>query len=122
MDIEKRIKADRRVFPHLILGLATGIIKLCAEHNITHWVSSMHPATNRLLGFYGLQLEAIGPSSEYHGLRKPYYANLSDVLSRMYLNHRQIWELVTDDGKFWPKSLERRRKSRIPMHGISASY
>ncbi len=122
VNTEKRIKEDRRIFPHLILGLATGIIKLCAEHNIIHWLSSMNPATNRLLGFYGLQLDAIGPPAEFHGIRKPYYANLSDVMSRMYLNHREIWELVTNDGRFWPKALERRQISRIPMQEITANY
>lgn len=96
---------ERRRFPHPMLALVIGIIQLCARHNIYHLISSMEPALNRLLGFYGLQMNPIGPSTNYYGLRAPYYIYLLDVLDRMYRDHRLIWELVTDHGKIWPVSL-----------------
>jgi N-acyl amino acid synthase of PEP-CTERM/exosortase system len=66
----------------------------------------MDPALNRLLGLYGLQHDPAGPITEYYGQRRPYYANLHRMLDRMYKNHRQIWELVTDYGRVIPRRSE----------------
>lgn len=65
----------------------------------------MDPALNRLLAFYSMQLNPIGPSVNYHGIRTPYHVCLFDVLDRIHQNHREIWELVTSHGKFWPADL-----------------
>ncbi|SFI96833.1 PEP-CTERM/exosortase system-associated acyltransferase [Nitrosomonas sp. Nm34] len=96
----------RRRFPHPMLALAVGVIQLCAKNDIYYWLSSMNPALNRLLNFYGMQFDPIGPLVNHHGLRRPYYVCLLDVLERMYTNHREIWELVTDNGRIWPAKLE----------------
>lgn len=98
-------KHDRRRFPHPMLALVVGIIRLCAKHKIYYLLSSMDPALNKLLGFYGLQLNPIGPTVDYHGIRCPYHVSIFDMLDRMYRCHRNIWELVTDHGKFWPADL-----------------
>lgn len=96
----------RRRFPHPMLGLAVGIIQMCAKYGIYYWFSAMEPALNRLLGFYGLQLHPIGPLTEYNGLRRPYYICLLDVLERLHANHHDIWELATDNGRVWPANLD----------------
>ncbi len=62
----------------------------------------MEPALNRLLGIYGLQLDPVGPVTDHHGPRRPYYVDLIKMLDRMHLNHNQFWELVTDFGKVTP--------------------
>lgn len=98
-------KHNRRRFPHPMLALVVGIIRLCAKHKIYYLLSSMDPALNKLLGFYGLQLNPIGPTVDYHGIRCPYHVSVLDMLERMYRYHRNIWELVTDHGKFWPADL-----------------
>jgi N-acyl amino acid synthase of PEP-CTERM/exosortase system len=95
---ESRIKKPRR-FPHPILALVAGLISMAAEHGITHWISMMDPALNRLLGHYGGQHDPIGPITEYHGQRRPYYLNLPCTLACMSETHKQIWELLTDYGK-----------------------
>lgn len=97
---------ERRRFPHPMLGLAIGIIQICAKHNIYHLYSAMAPALNRLFGFYGMQFDPIGPLVDYYGLRRPYYVCLLDVLERMYINHYDIWGLATDNGRIWPVNLE----------------
>ncbi|MXS80562.1 PEP-CTERM/exosortase system-associated acyltransferase [Nitrosomonas sp. GH22] len=96
---------ERRRFPHPMLGLVVGIIQTCAQYEIYYLLSSMEPALNKLLGFYGLQLNSIGPSTDYHGLRSPYHVCLLDVLDRIYRDQRTIWELVTDHGNIWPADL-----------------
>nr|WP_281720629.1 PEP-CTERM/exosortase system-associated acyltransferase [Nitrosomonas nitrosa] len=100
-----RDTSGRRRFPHPMLGLAVGIIQMCAKRNIYYWFSAMDPVLNRLLGFYGMQLNPIGPLVNYYGKRRPYYVCILDVLERMYQNHRDIWELVTNSGQIWPADL-----------------
>lgn len=99
-------ESGRRRFPHPMLGLAIGIIQICAKYDMYYLFSAMDPALNRLFGFYGMQFEPIGPLVNYHGLRRPYYACLINALERMYKNYPDIWELVTDNGRVWPANLE----------------
>ncbi len=102
-DIRERRSADRRdrrLAPSLALLLAAGTVRLSAEQRINIWLSVMDPALNRLLGYYGLELDPIGPLIEYHGQRRPYFAKIGDVLNRMYKEHRDAWEVVTDYGKY----------------------
>jgi N-acyl amino acid synthase of PEP-CTERM/exosortase system len=79
----------------------------------------MAPALNRLLGLYGLNLDPIGPFADYHGARRPYYAEISKVLDRMHTNNRLIWELVTDQGKIQPLSTG--HMERTPDQVLNAS-
>lgn len=93
-------RRDRRLAPPLALLLAAGIVRLSAEQKINNWLSVMDPALNRLLGYYGLELNPIGPLVEYHGQRRSYFAKIGNVLSRMYKEHHDAWEVVTDCGKY----------------------
>ncbi|MBA4143160.1 MAG: PEP-CTERM/exosortase system-associated acyltransferase [Nitrosospira sp.] len=103
---EAGVKKLRR-FPHPILALVVGLVRMSVERDITHWISIMDPALNRLLGLYGLQHDPVGPIIEHHGQRRPYHANLTITLDRMYKNHNQIWELLTDFGRIQPIPTER---------------
>lgn len=105
-NIEKWSPINKRRFPHPLLALAVGIIRMSAEHNVTHWLSVMEPSLNRLLSLYGLQLDPVGPIIEHHGQRGPYYVDLIKMLDRMYKDHNQFWELVTDYGRVRPISGE----------------
>lgn len=113
---------QRRRFPHPMLGLAVGIIQTCAKYEIYYWFSAMDPALNRLLGFYGMQLNPIGPLVDFHGVRRPYHVCVLDVLDRMYANHRDIWELVTDNGKIWPADVASLRCLQLdPTYAATSS-
>lgn len=102
-DLKNPFMRYKRRFPHPVLALAVGIIRMSVKHNVDHWLSVMEPALNRLLGLYGLQLDPVGPLTEHHGKRRPYYINLTSMLDRMYKDHNQIWELVTDYGRVRPE-------------------
>ncbi len=103
---EQRNSKHQRRFPHPLLALGVGVIAMCRKHSISHWLSVMDPALNRLLNLYSLHFEPIGPLVNYHGLRLPYYVNLTRMLDRAYAQHREVWELLTDYGKVWPAPLE----------------
>jgi len=111
LHVEKWTPTIQRRFPHPMLALAVGIIRMSVEHNVTHWFSVMEPPLNRLLGLYGLHLDPIGPLIDHHGLRRPYYVDLVRMLDRMHRNHKQFWELVTDHGKIRPAALEPSREA-----------
>jgi hypothetical protein len=58
----------------------------------------MDPSLNRLLAPYGLQFDAIGPLTDYHGPRRPYLIDLLRMLETTYVNNSEIWELITNYG------------------------
>lgn len=60
----------------------------------------MDPALNRLLNYYSLGLDPIGPEIQHYGLRRPYYGKLTKIFDRMKLVNRNAWEVVTEYGKY----------------------
>jgi len=91
---------DRRSTPHLALVLMAGVLRMSANHDVRNWVSVMDPVLNRLLSYFGLGFSLIGPMMDYHGLRRPYFMKVADVLAEMEKNHHDAWEVVTENGKY----------------------
>src|SRR5579884_1312339 len=71
---------QRRVLPHITLGLMRAILVYGAEHKIRVLCATMAPALLRLLAGFGLYFEPIGPLVAFHGLRQPCYAYYSDLV------------------------------------------
>lgn len=92
----------RRHFPHPLLGLMVCAMRMSVEHGITHWLAGMEPRLNRMLDRFGLQLTAIGPEIEYHGIRRPYLGRVYDVMENAYLTNRAVWDLLSDRGRLYP--------------------
>jgi len=92
---------DRRVIPHLTLGLMKAIVQMSWDHGITHWSAVMEPALLRLIGRLGLHFNPLGPLVDYHGTRQPCYGKASDILARMKNQQRDAWDLITDNGLYW---------------------
>jgi len=99
---KKNTVTERRCFPNLGLSLVAGIVRISAQHDIKNWVSVMDPALNRLLGHFGANLNPVGPLTDYHGLRRPYFKRIIDVLGKMHDKYRDAWEVVTDYGEYYP--------------------
>ncbi len=106
IEADNNTQSDRRSFPSLGLALVSGIVRMCKENNIKNWLSVMDPALNRLLSYFGSDLNPIGPIIDYHGLRRPYFIELADVLAKMYQKNPQIWEVVTERGKYFYSSIQ----------------
>lgn len=99
-NVRERRSTERRCAPHLSLLLAASVVRMSIKNNIRHWLSAMDPSLNRLLGHYGLNLNPVGPPVNYHGIRRPYYVKVEDVLNRMYKEHHDAWEIVTECGEY----------------------
>lgn len=97
-------RLERRVLPHITLGLMKSVLRMCIEHEITHVCAVMEPALIRLLNRFGLHFEPIGPVVDYHGRRQPCYASLETLLRTSREASREFWEVGTDDGQLLPRN------------------
>jgi len=95
--------SDKRLAPHITLGLIGTLVKMSADHGVTHWCSVMERALLRLLARIGIHFVNIGPEVEYHGRRQPCYADLDELLARVRRERPDVWEVITDKGRFWPQ-------------------
>ncbi len=102
LNVKDKSVLDRRRFPNVFLALAVGVFQMSAARDVEYWVSAMNPVLNRLLGYYGLGLHPVGPLVDYHGMRRPYYAKISNILHKLHHDRHDVWELVTDCGKVFP--------------------
>jgi len=91
---------ERRILPHLTLGLLAGILRMTRANNISYWYAVMEPPLLRLLRLFGVRFETIGPDVNYHGLRRPCIAALDTVLPNIRRVNHEAWELITDCGKY----------------------
>lgn len=110
-DQAHRDAEERRILPHIVLGLFTGMVRMSAENGIEHWFCVMEPALVRLLTRYGLHFMPYGPIVEYHGQRQPCYARIDDFLKKAYEERPDVWRLITDDGRLWSSPSVRNREA-----------
>src|SRR5579863_2900281 len=96
------VEFDRRVMPHITLGLMKAITQMSWERGITHWTAVMEPALLRLIGRLGLEFTPLGPLVSYHGQRQPCYGDANAVLAGMRQRQWEAWALITDTGDFFP--------------------
>lgn len=93
---------DKRVIPHITLGLMQAIVQMSGDNNISHLCVVMEPALDRLTTRLGIQFTPIGPIIEYHGRRRAHYCD-NRVLAADIQNKRpDIWGVLTDGGRIWP--------------------
>jgi N-acyl amino acid synthase of PEP-CTERM/exosortase system len=92
---------ERRVLPHLSLGLIESLVRMSVDHGITHWCAVMEPTLLRLLTRLGIHFEPIGPLVEYHGRRQPCYIPLEVLLPRVQRERPDVWDVITRGGEHW---------------------
>ena len=95
---------DRRVIPHMALGLMKGAVQMSRQRGITHLFAIMEPALLRLLARLGIKFEPLGPPIEYHGLRQPCFGDIAIMEGVLRASSRDTWALITDHGQLIPKS------------------
>ncbi len=91
-----------RQLPHLILGLFAAIVKMSAQHNVTHWYAVMDVSLLRLLSRFGIRFLPMGEQVDYHGFRQPCFGSIDAVLAGIWEKRPDIWQLITADGSVWP--------------------
>lgn len=98
-DVEVYFEPDeRRVLPHLSLGLFAAVMRMVHGHGVRHCYAVMEPALRRLLGRFGVLFQQIGPETEYHGRRVPCLITADAGLAHIRRAARPVWDLITDRG------------------------
>ncbi len=92
---------DRRVIPHITLGLMKAVTQMSVEHGMTHLCAVMEPALLRLLARLGIHFTPIGPLVDHHGTRQPCYGELSAILAGIRDQRPEASEVITDRGRLW---------------------
>ena len=92
---------ERRVAPHMTLGLIESLVRMSVENDVSYWCAAMEPKLLRLLSRLGIYFDPIGPLVEFHGLRQPCFIKLDTFLNRVKAERPDVWEVITDDGIHW---------------------
>lgn len=104
-DIEMYFEEDeRRVLPHISLGLFAAVMHMTQMHGISHCYAVMDPALVRLLGRFGVVFRRIGPDVDYHGRRVPSLMTAKETLPNIKTVAPQVWDLITNRGELIAKS------------------
>lgn len=91
---------ERRVLPHISLGLFAAVMRMAHYHGITHCYAVMEPALLRLLGRFGVIFHRIGAEVEYHGLRVPCLGTMDESLPNIRRVCPPVWDLITNHGEW----------------------
>lgn len=94
---------ERRVLPHMTLGLIESLVRMSIDNSITHWAAVMEPALLRLLSRLGIYFEPIGSIVNYHGRRQPCHIDLATMLERVRKERPDVWEVLTEGGTLWER-------------------
>jgi N-acyl amino acid synthase of PEP-CTERM/exosortase system len=87
---------DRRMIPHMTLGLMGLALMLSRDRGLVHACAIMEPALIRLLARLGIRWRAVGPLIEYHGLRQPCIARIDELLANLETERPEVWEVITE--------------------------
>lgn len=107
-------------FPFPVLGLFAGVVRIASERGVTHLYAMMEPVLNRLLRRFSLHFTPIAPVIEHHGMRQAHLALLRDLSLRTYHHRREVWKLLTDEGRHAPSDGVPSSDAGEPAHCCSA--
>jgi N-acyl amino acid synthase of PEP-CTERM/exosortase system len=94
-------KEERRMSPHMKLGLMQGLVRSSVEYGLTHWCAAMEPWLIRMLESMAIYFEPLGPPVDFHGMRQPCFGSIRSILERIREEKPEIWPVITDDGRLW---------------------
>ena len=84
------------------LWLMRAVLEMSNKVNLTHWCAVMDPRFLQNLLSLGIEFQHIGPPVEYYGQRQPCYGQIEVVLGKLKRERSEIWNIVTDSGRFAP--------------------
>ncbi|MFQ5699352.1 MAG: PEP-CTERM/exosortase system-associated acyltransferase [Myxococcota bacterium] len=86
------------------LWLMRGLLEMSVKSQVTHWCAVIGPRFLNTLLCLGVHLKPFGPLVDYYGQRQPCHAEISELLVRLKQERREVWDVVTDDGRWTPGS------------------
>jgi N-acyl amino acid synthase of PEP-CTERM/exosortase system len=86
--------------PTVTIGLISMLYLIAMKHGIQQWCATMKKSLLRILKKLGIHFESLGPLVEHHGLRQICYQPLDIWINRIAEERHDIWEIITDKGRF----------------------
>jgi N-acyl amino acid synthase of PEP-CTERM/exosortase system len=93
---EELQRDERRIIPHMTLGLMGLAMRLSRDSGFDNVCAIMEPALIRLLERVGVRWTAIGQPIEYHGMRQPCIKRVNDLLAGVQAERHEVWEVIAD--------------------------
>lgn len=119
--VEMSVDEERRILPHLSLGLIESLVRMSVDNGVTHWCAVMEPTLLRLLTRLGIHFDPIGPVIDYHGRRQPCFIPLTIMLPRVKRERPDVWDVITRGGRHWKNFCPRGAKpGTTPVNASSA--
>ena len=94
---EPTLAAERRVFPHIAIGLYLGAAALGMRRGLEQVFAIMEPKLARRLRIYGILFDEVGPPIEHHGLRVPYCLRRENFVKNMAPPIRVLFEAIDNE-------------------------
>jgi N-acyl amino acid synthase of PEP-CTERM/exosortase system len=95
-DMSRELLTNEKLLTRYItFGLLRGILDTCMENAILYLAAVMEPALIRALTRFGLEFEPIGGRVDYHGIRQPCVARLTNLIDRVRSHHTLLWQYVS---------------------------
>lgn len=88
----------------LRLCLFRGLVEVSAELGLTHWYTIMDGTLLSLLRATGIHFVPVDPIGHYHGTSHLAVCRIDNMLDRMKLEQRCLWEYITSNGAAEAKS------------------
>ena len=82
--------------------LFRAVAELSFRHGLNAIAAMMDSPIIRLYARYGVHIPPLGSKVEFHGLRQPCFGGISDILARTRLEHPDVWNVLSDNGRFVP--------------------
>ena len=89
---------ERRVIPHMTLGLIGLAVRLSQGSGVENVCAIMEPSLIRLLGSIGIRWHTVGPLVDYHGMRQPCVTRLDELLAGIEAERPEIFEVIAETG------------------------
>jgi N-acyl amino acid synthase of PEP-CTERM/exosortase system len=90
---------ERRITPHITIGLLAALMRMTLEKQITQWYAVMEPALFRLLQRFGFSFDIIGPPIAYRGVRYPGFAKIDELVPNIQKACFPVWALTMGETK-----------------------
>ena len=84
------------------LGLLRMAIEMAVANRVDYLCAVMEPSLLRMLARCGIYFQNLGSRIDYHGMRQPCSAHLITMLDGIEADRPDVWEVMTDLGRFHP--------------------
>ena len=92
--VDEPAQANRRLSPHLTLGLMRAVLGISIARDIEYLCACMRPALLKLLHKAGLDFEPLGGLVNLHGARQPCIGSRSVLLDSLKIRHPGWYAIV----------------------------